>query len=73
MAFVSCQPVSALLTRMLLADLCSTALCWFYRLFVDPALDNLLHLHDRSKHTAKNGANGDPEKGSQGPHRSVLN
>lgn len=34
---------------------------------MDPALDSLLHLHDRKKFAAPNGGNGDPVKGSGGP------
>ena len=37
------------------------------RLYVDLALDSLLHLHERSKWTAPNGAQGDPTKGSDRP------
>lgn len=36
-------------------------------LYVDPALDSLLHLHERSKWTAPDGAQGNPLKGSQRP------
>ncbi|DBA71230.1 TPA: GTPase Obg 1, variant 3 [Trebouxia sp. C0005] len=36
-------------------------------LYVDLALDSLLHLHERSKWTAPNGAQGDPTKGSDRP------
>lgn len=36
-------------------------------LFVDPALDSLLHLHERTVYQAKNGANGNPALGSSGP------
>lgn len=36
-------------------------------LYVDSALDSLLHLHERSKWTAPNGAPGDPTKGSDRP------
>ena len=41
----------------------------FCRLYADPALDNLLHLHSRRTITAKHGANGNPVEGSGGPHR----
>ena len=41
----------------------SCIICWC-RLFVDPALDSLLHLHERSKWTAADGAQGNPLKGT---------
>ncbi len=37
------------------------------RLVADPALDNLLHLHERPLLCGKNGAPGNPKMGSAGP------
>lgn len=42
------------------------------RLYADPALDNLLHLHGRKTITAKHGANGNPVEGSGGPRWGAL-
>lgn len=36
-------------------------------IYVEPALESLLHLHERNKWTAPNGAQGDPRKGSDRP------
>lgn len=41
-----------------------TVLC---RVFVDPALDSLAHLHECKKWTAPSGAIGSPAKGSNRP------
>ena len=54
---------------MTLAQFELRALC---RLYVDPALDSLLHLHERSKWTAPNGAQGDPTKGSDRPKYALA-
>lgn len=43
------------------------------RLVADPALDNLLHLHGRRVHAAKDGANGNPAEGSSGPRYIPTN
>ena len=48
-------------------------LCVWCRLYVDSALDSLLHLHERSKWTAPNGAQGDPTKGSDRPKYASAN
>ena len=48
-------------------------LCVWCRLYVDSALDSLLHLHERSKWTAPNGAPGDPTKGSDRPKYASSN
>ena len=48
-------------------------LCVWCRLYVDSALDSLLHLHERSKWTAPNGAQGDPTKGSDRPKYASVN
>lgn len=37
------------------------------RLVADPAMDNLLHLHDKKTYTAKHGVAGNPAVGSRGP------
>ena len=56
---------------MLVVQAVYVSLCrvlrWLCRLYVDPALDSLLHLHERSKWTAPNGAPGDPIRGSNRP------
>ncbi|CAK0738001.1 hypothetical protein CVIRNUC_000979 [Coccomyxa viridis] len=36
-------------------------------LVADPALDNLLHLHEKKSYSAKSGVAGNPELGSRGP------
>ena len=39
----------------------------YCRLYVDPAMDSLSHLQERSKWTGPNGAQGNPIKGTDRP------
>ena len=38
-------------------------------LFCDPSLDSLNQFHQKDKWVAKNGANGNPEEGTQAPKK----
>ena len=63
---------NSLYTRSILMELATTCLPGCCRLYVDPAVDSLSHLHERSKWTGPNGAQGNPTKGTDRPKYALL-